>query len=141
MMAGWSTAGTRPSFTLVTGISTGALMFTFVFIGQTYDQQLKEMYTTDSTKDLVIKRSILEAITGISINSLIRTTQGIGDMYRIYLDCQRDDIDFNLAYISDDFDVTPEDEFDSIYMSKLFDLGHNLAKDGYPWKKAPPGFE
>jgi hypothetical protein len=62
-------------------------------------------------------------------------------MYRIYLDCQRDGIDFNLAYIPEDFDVRPEEEFDPVYMSKLFDLGYNLAKDGYPWEKAPPGFE
>ena len=54
MMVGWSAAGTRPTFTLVTGISTGALMSTFVFLGPAYDQQLKEMYTTYSTKDLVI---------------------------------------------------------------------------------------
>ena len=90
----------------------------FVFLGQAYDQPLKEMYTTYSTKDLVIKRSILAVIAGISINSLIRT-QGIKDMYRIYLDCQRDEIDFNLAYIPDDFDVTSEEEFDPVYMIDL----------------------
>ena len=79
-------------------------------------------------------------IAGTSINSLIRT-QGIGDMYRIYLDCQRDGLDFNLAYIPGDFDLEPKEEFDPIYMGKLFDLGYRLASEGYPWDKAPPGFE
>jgi hypothetical protein len=31
--------------------------------------------------------------------------------------------------------------FDPEYMGKLFDLGYRLAKSGYPWHKAPPGFE
>ena len=28
-----------------------------------------------------------------------------------------------------------------VYMGKLFDLGYQLARNGYPWDKAPPGFE
>jgi predicted acylesterase/phospholipase RssA len=296
LLVGWSAAGTRPEFTMVTGISTGALMAPFAFLGEDYDAQLKEMYTTYSTRDLIIKRTILNALTGssavntapmqkmlakyidqevlaaiaaeykkgrrlfiattnldakrsviwnvggiaasgvpdalelvhkvmlasasipavfppvffdveadgqrfdeihvdggtasqvflypaemdwsfvieqldvkgepavyivrnarlkpdwetvkpkilpiagISINSLIRT-QGIGDMYRIYLDCQRDGIDFNLAYIPGDFDLKPNEEFDPVYMGKLFDLGYGMAVEGYPWDKAPPGFQ
>ena len=31
MLVGWSAAGTRPEFTMVTGISTGALMAPFAF--------------------------------------------------------------------------------------------------------------
>lgn len=79
-------------------------------------------------------------ITGISIGSLIRT-QGIGDMYRIYLDCQRDGMDFNLAYIPEDFDLKPNEDFDPVYMSKLFDRGYQMSKNGYSWDKAPPGFK
>ena len=296
LMVGWSAAGTRPEFTIVTGISTGALMAPFVFLGSAYDTQLKEMYTTYSTKDLLIKHSILNALTGssaadtaplkkmiakyidqqvmeaiaveykkgrrlyvgttnidakrpviwnigliatsgrsgalelihkvmvasaaipavfppmlieveangkrydemhvdggvvsqvfiypadlhwknvmqklevkgtskvyvirnsflkpdwetvhpkilpiasVSINSLIRT-QGIGDIYRIYLDCQRDGLEFNMAFIPETFDMKPKEEFDKDYMGKLFDLGYQMAKNGYPWVKAPPGFE
>ncbi len=78
-------------------------------------------------------------IAGVSINSLIRT-QGIGDMYRIYLDCQRDGLDYNLAYIPEDFDLKPKEDFDPVYMGKLFNLGYQLARNGYLWDKAPPGF-
>jgi predicted acylesterase/phospholipase RssA len=86
-----------------------------------------------------VKPKILP-IAGISIDSLIRT-QGIGDMYRIYLDCQRDGIDYNLAYIPEVFDQKPAEDFDPVYMGKLFDLGYELARSGYPWDKAPPGFK
>jgi predicted patatin/cPLA2 family phospholipase len=296
LLVGWSAAGTRPEFTMVTGVSTGALMASFAFLGPAYDPQLKEMYTTYSTKDLVIKRNIIATLTGdsatdttplkkmlakyinqhvmeaiaaeykkgrrlwvgttnldakrpviwnigliassgqpgalelihkvilasasipaifppvlleveangkrydelhvdggtasqvflypadldwelviqklevkgtpkvyvirnsflkpdyqtvkpkimpivtVSISSLVRT-QGIGDMYRIYLDCQRDGLDYNLGYIPETFDLKPNQQFDPVYMGKLFDLGYQLAKKGYPWDKAPPGFE
>jgi predicted patatin/cPLA2 family phospholipase len=296
LLVGWSEAGTRPTFTMVTGISTGALIAPFAFLGSAYDAKLKEMYSRYSTKDLIDEHSLLETITGSSaagteplkkmlakyfdrefleavaaehrkgrrlfigttnldarrpviwnigliaesgrpealdliqkvllasasipgafppvifevdsdgkrydelhvdggaaaqvflypadlqwqfvlrnfkvkgtprayvirnsflkpeykaieakifpianmtIESLIRT-QGIGDMYRIYLDCQRDGIEYNLAYIPDTFDVNPDELFDPVYMRQLFDLGYRMAQAGYPWDKAPPGFE
>jgi len=31
--------------------------------------------------------------------------------------------------------------FDPEYMGKLFDLGYQMTKNGYPWEKVPPGFE
>lgn len=30
--------------------------------------------------------------------------------------------------------------FDPIYMKKLFERGYQMAINGYPWDKAPPGF-
>jgi hypothetical protein len=64
LLAGWTTAGDRPEFSMVTGISTGALAAPFAFLGSAYDAQLKEIYTTNSTKDLVRKRGIFEIIFG-----------------------------------------------------------------------------
>jgi hypothetical protein len=75
-----------------------------------------------------------------SISSLIRT-QGIGDMYRVYLAAERDGIDYNLAYVPEDFNEKPKEMFDPEYMKRLFDVGYRMAKSGFPWKKAPPGFE
>jgi len=40
-------------------------------------------------------------IMAYSIETLVRT-QGIGDLYRIYLGAQRDDLDYHLAYIPSD---------------------------------------
>ena len=78
-------------------------------------------------------------IASRSIDNLIRT-QGVGDLYQIYALCERDGNDFNLAYIPSDFDEEPTEGFDPVYMAKLFDLGYELARNGYSWQKSPPGF-
>ena len=67
VLAGWSTLGTRPEFTLVTGVSTGALTAPFAFLGSDYDQQLKEVYTTLDTSRIIIRRSLFSIIRGESI--------------------------------------------------------------------------
>jgi hypothetical protein len=43
----------------VTGISTGALIAPFAFLGSAYDATLREFYTTISTKDIYNERSYL----------------------------------------------------------------------------------
>jgi hypothetical protein len=43
---GWTAAGTRPEFKVVTGISTGALIAPFAFLGPEYDEVLHRFYTT-----------------------------------------------------------------------------------------------
>jgi predicted patatin/cPLA2 family phospholipase len=296
MLVGWTTAGSRPEFRVVSGISTGAIIAPFAFLGPRYDAQLKKLFTTISTKDILEKRSLFSILTadsasdttplremledvidvkvledivvehdkgrrlligttnldanrpviwniGIiaksgapnalklvrkillasasipglfppvyieveadshrydeihvdggtssqvflypasldmrwmmrqvglkgksrifvirnsriepdwktikpkifpilnrSISSLIRT-QGIGDLYRIYLSAQRDGMDYNVAFIPSDFKEEPKEEFDPEYMGKLFDLGYEMAQNGFQWKKTPPGFE
>jgi predicted acylesterase/phospholipase RssA len=82
----------------------------------------------------------LTGIAARSISTLIKT-QGIGDLYRIYLGTQRDKIAYHLAFIGDDFSVERKEEFDSAYMQALYEYGFNLAKSGYPWRQGPPGFE
>ncbi len=295
LLVGWTQTGTRPEFTMVTGISTGALTAPFAFLGPDYDEQLKIVYTTTSTRMIAKKRNplvapfgdsmvdtkplreliaehittdvieavaeehkkgrrlfigtanldasrsviwnmgaiaasdyprkvelfydVLQASSAIpvafppvvipveaggqlydemhvdggtgsqvfvypaaidwkliteklkvqgtprvyvirnsilepdhrgvrrsifpigmrTIDSLIRT-QGIGDLYQIYTLCARDGNEFNLAYIPSDFTEKPSEGFDPVYMSKLFDLGHQMALAGYPWQKVPPGF-
>lgn len=59
---GWSIAGTRPDFKLVTGISTGALIAPFAFLGSTYDEELKEVFTTMSTKDILRFNNIFKIL-------------------------------------------------------------------------------
>ena len=296
LLNGWSKSGTRPEFTIVTGVSTGALIAPFAFLGPEYDEKLKEVYTTTSTAQIARKRWLITAafshsladtapmaatiakyitpeiveaiakehqrgrrlyvatvnldagrgviwdigeiassnhlekvhlihevmrasasipvafppiafeveaegkkyieshvdggtgsqvfvypaeidwseiiqwlnvpekpnvyvirnsyidpkyevtnfkilsIAGRTIASLIRT-QGIGDLYEIYALCQRDGNEFHLAYIPETFQHDKTEEFDPVFMTKLFDLGFELAADGYEWKKGPPGFD
>jgi predicted acylesterase/phospholipase RssA len=295
LLNGWTAAGTRPQFKVVTGVSTGALTAPFAFLGQKYDPVLKEIYTTISSKDVLEDRNFLAAvladamadnaplwnltkkyvteqllqeiaaehakgrmlfvgttnldarqgviwnmgkiaasghpqalqlfrslmiasaalpgafppvfidvevkgqryqemhvdggasaqvfvypvnyrlneaaaaagiqrerhlyvirnarldpewahverrtmsIAGRAITSLIQT-QGKGDVFRIFALAQRDQVDFNLAYIPDIFKAMHKEEFDNTYMRQLFDLGYGLAKNGYDWIKQPPGY-
>ncbi len=294
LLKGWSESGTRPEMWIVTGISTGALIAPYAFLGSDYDDELERLYTTLSTKDLMKKRSLIKGLTGdaladtqpmrdllkkfvdakmiaeiaqeyakgrrlligttnldakrpviwnigaiaavgtdesaqlirdvmlasasipgmfppvrikvrvgeqeydelhvdggvssqvflypaqldlraaaktvgasgsqsiyvirnsilyprwsevdpkmgpvvrTSISTLIRT-QGMGDLYRIYLGAKRDDMSFRLAYIPGDFDLEPEEVFDPKYMRELFDLAYELSREGYDWATAPPG--
>lgn len=78
------------------------------------------------------------SIAGRAISSLIHT-QGIGDLYRIFLVARQDGVDYNLAFIGPDFDLEYKEQFDPVYMGKLFDYGYRLARPGYPWLKHPPG--
>lgn len=296
VMCGWTAAGNRPQFKVVTGISTGALMAPFVFLGPAYDDALRALYTETTTKDILTERGMLAAlfddaladtkplgkllaralnekmladiaaesrkgrlliigttnldarravlwnigaiaesgdpksadlirkiliasaaipaafppvfidvesegkqhqemhvdggamtqvflyppsmklateakaagivrqrrayiirnsrldpnwsqvdrrvmtIAGKAISSLI-ATQGFGDLYRIYVNAQRDGVDFNLAFIPATFKEQAKEDFDKVYMGKLFQVGYDLAKNGYPWQKTPPMFE
>ena len=69
-------------------------------------------------------------------------SEGIGDLYRIYALTQREQFDFNLAYVPDDFSSgSPEasEGFDPQVMTRLFDTAYLLGRYGYEWKKMPPG--
>jgi Patatin-like phospholipase len=297
LLNGWTAAGTRPVFKLVTGISTGALIAPFAFLGSEYDATLQEFYTTITTKDIYRERSIfailfdpssmvdttplqeilarqvteqvlaavaqahrrgrrlfigttnmeagklviwdmgaiaasgrpealklfrdvmrasasipvafppvyipveargqryeemhvdggtaaqvffygftldLEAaareagvhqrvpirlfiirngkltvpwqlmsprilpIADRSLNGLLGS-QVVGDLYRIYVVAERDGIEFNLAYIADDYDIGAKESFDQEAMKRLYQLGYEWARAGYPWQKLPPG--
>lgn len=295
LLNGWTESGTRPEFKLVTGISTGALIAPFAFLGTKYDATLKEVYTTISPKDVLKTRSLLAgvfgdamadnaplwtltrksvdaeflkeiaaeyakgrflligtadldarrpiiwdmgkiasygdqkaldlfisimiasasipagfppvmidveadgkhyqemhvdggtmsqvfvypvglsaakmksatgvtrdrslyvirnarldpewaqverktmSIAGRAVGSLIHT-QGIGDLFRIYAAAQRDGVDFNLAFIPSTFNAPHKEEFDNAYMRELYDVGHDMALQGFPWLKTPPAF-
>jgi predicted acylesterase/phospholipase RssA len=287
-LKGWTAAGTRPEFKLVTGISTGALIAPFAFLGPEYDPQLQEVFTTINAKSIFRKRFISAALTDDALADtaplfaliskhvdehmlsriaeeydkgrllMIMTTDldaarpviwnigaiakqggsqsadivrrillassaipgafppvlfnveyqgkyyqelhvdggavaqtflytpgvkltqtgrkrtafvirngrllpspekvnrqtlsiatraiaslvasnGIGDMYRMYANTQRDKVDFNLAYIGDDFTQPYPGMFDQTYMQTLFDYGFQKARNGYAWAKKPPG--
>jgi predicted acylesterase/phospholipase RssA len=77
------------------------------------------------------------SIAGRAVSSLIKS-QGVGDLYELFVFSKKNGIDYNLAYIPGDFVDTSTQAFDPVYMGKLFNLGYQLAEAGYPWKKTPP---
>jgi hypothetical protein len=85
-----------------------------------------------------VERSIF-AISTRAIQSLIQA-QGVGDLYVIYLQSQRDNLDYNLAFIPPDFNAPHKEIFDTDYMNQLFGYAYGLSKEGYPWEKYPPGY-
>lgn len=56
VLNGWTQSGHRPTFDVVTGVSTGGLISTFAFLGPKYDQDLCELYTTVRTRDIYRSR-------------------------------------------------------------------------------------
>lgn len=74
LLNGWSDSdkSDRPEFMLVTGISTGALIAPYAFLGREFDKDLERFYTNTTTDDLLII-SLLDALTG-SLLGLADTT-------------------------------------------------------------------
>jgi predicted acylesterase/phospholipase RssA len=62
LLCGWTEHGDRPTFDLVTGISTGALTAPFAFLGSSYDPQLRAVYTETPATEILSKRGITAAL-------------------------------------------------------------------------------
>lgn len=52
VLVGWTESGSRPTFAVVSGVSTGALQAPFAFLGPRYDPLLEQVYTTTRTEDV-----------------------------------------------------------------------------------------
>ena len=61
-LSGWSSTGKRPTFKVVTGVSTGALMAPFAFLGQSRDGALREFYTTTRSRDIFALGAFLSTV-------------------------------------------------------------------------------
>ena len=62
LLNGWTERGDRPTFFLVTGISTGALSAPFAFLGSAWDAKLKSIYTDITLADVLVQRGYAAAI-------------------------------------------------------------------------------
>ena len=62
LLVGWSDHGDRPEFRIVTGVSTGALMAPFAFLGSKWDRTLTRLYTEVTSKDILNERNISAAL-------------------------------------------------------------------------------
>ena len=55
---GWTRSGNRPGFKMVTGISAGALIAPFAYLGPDYDGALQEAFTRSGPQDIYRRRGI-----------------------------------------------------------------------------------
>jgi predicted patatin/cPLA2 family phospholipase len=62
LMKGWTETGTRPEFKIVTGVSTGALIAPFAFLGPNHDAALREVYTTMTPDRVFVRRRLTAAL-------------------------------------------------------------------------------
>jgi predicted acylesterase/phospholipase RssA len=62
LLVGWTKRGTRPEFKVVTGVSAGALIAPFAFLGSAYDPVLKNVSLSIGAKDIIHMRSLLAAV-------------------------------------------------------------------------------
>src|SRR5262249_3180173 len=52
LIAGWSDSGNRPEFALVSGVSIGALIAPYAFLGPSRDAQLRESFLSINAGDV-----------------------------------------------------------------------------------------
>ena len=64
LLDGWTRSGKRPTFDVVTGVSTGALIAPFAFLGSAYDATLKALYTGGGGATVAEPQNILKIAAG-----------------------------------------------------------------------------
>lgn len=82
LLNGWTARGDRPEFDFVTGVSTGAILALFAYLGPDYDDELTEIYTTYRT-DQLLAPAILAGLTG---GSAVADTRGYRALIERYVD-------------------------------------------------------
>lgn len=67
LLCGWTNSADRPQFKLVTGVSTGALIAPFAFLGTQCDGQLRDAYTAVSAESIFRLRRLLSLLSADSL--------------------------------------------------------------------------
>jgi hypothetical protein len=81
----------------------------------------------------------LTSITGRAIGSMLKVS-GINDLYRLYLSCLHDNVEFRFVAIPRDYKATTAEQFNQAEMIQEYGYGHDLALKGIPWLSLPPGY-
>lgn len=82
LLLGWSEAGNRPEFTTVTGISSGALIAPFAFLGTAYDDELRQVSSELSAQTLYERRRTIRALR----TDAMATTEPLQALIARYVD-------------------------------------------------------
>jgi len=83
---GWTSTGTRPVFKVVTGVSTGALMAPFAFLGPAKDDALREFYTNTSTRDIFVLGTIAGIVRQLLFSDGIADTAPLSALIATHID-------------------------------------------------------
>jgi len=83
---GWTSTGTRPVFKVVTGVSTGALMAPFAFLGSSRDDALREFYTTTRTRDIFVLGAMASILRQLLFSDGIADTAPLASLIATHVD-------------------------------------------------------
>lgn len=67
VLTGWTARGDRPEFAVVTGVSAGAIVAPFAFLGPRYDVPMKEVWTKYETTEIVTAQVLPGLLGGASL--------------------------------------------------------------------------
>ena len=67
LLVGWTRSGRRPRFEVVTGVSAGALIAPFAFLGPAFDKDLEAMWTHYGSEDLIVKQPLAVLLGGSAL--------------------------------------------------------------------------
>lgn len=84
LLTGWTERGDRPVFEVVTGVSAGAIIAPFAFLGPASDRQLKEIWTQYQTSELITPQ-ILPGLLG---GSALADTGPLAQLMETYVDAK-----------------------------------------------------
>lgn len=84
VLVGWTANGTRPSFDVVTGISSGALTAVYAYVGPKYDCRLAGVYNDIRPTDLFR----LQLIRGIRKRNGLATSEPLAQLIERELDAE-----------------------------------------------------
>jgi predicted acylesterase/phospholipase RssA len=82
VLTGWSEIGTRPKFDIVTGVSAGAIIAPFAFLGSRYDPQLHQVWTQYSTSQIITA----QLLPGLLGGSSLADTAPLANLIASYVD-------------------------------------------------------
>ncbi len=82
-IVGWGESGVRPEFDVVTGVSVGALIAPFVFLGRQRDHQIREAFGSSSPPDLVSP-----SLSNLLFNSALLDSAPLDNLIAKYVDAR-----------------------------------------------------
>jgi predicted acylesterase/phospholipase RssA len=78
VLNGWGDRGDRPEFDVVTGVSVGALVAVYAFVGRAYDPKLRPDFTEFTDKDIFRRRPYFTVLFSSSVASAAPLEARIG---------------------------------------------------------------
>lgn len=85
VLNGWTAAGSRPTFSIVSGVSTGGLIAPFAFLGSSYDGVLREVYTSGIAESLLEDSNLLRVMFGAGLAGNARLRGLVGQYVDAYV--------------------------------------------------------